>query len=638
MAQEISFLSLLVVLLVAFSVPIVLLRFRRVGIPIVVGEIFAGMIIGRSGLQLVPVDDPLLSLLAEFGFVFLMFLAGLEVDFTSLRRFNGGRGGANRRALGPVSLGLLVFLATLVLSAGVGLLLVHFGLALSPWMVALILSTTSLGVVMPVLKERGLSSGRFGQSILVAALIADFGTMLLITVLVAVTSRGLTVDILIIGLLFVVFFLLYQLGLFSTRVRGVRRTIEELSHATAQIKVRAAFAIMLIFVALSQVLGTEIILGAFLAGAAISLIRTADDVQVSHQLEAIGFGFFVPLFFIQVGIRFDVAALLGTSSALLLLPILILAAVGVKLIPSLLFRLGHSWRDALGAGSLLSARLSLIIAASAVGLRLGLISETMNSEMILVAVITVTLAPLAFVRLIDQGAKARCRRAVIFGATELGLQVARQLMDHNEPVLVVDPDERAAARARQHGLEALAMTPFETNDRLASCLEDASTVVCVHPDGEMNYAFGEQARATFGVENVLVNVADPAEVSRFERIGAKPINATIAQATLLAIVTRNPATYALLTTTDDDKEVWEVTMGDGPHLGTALHELALPGDVLVLALRRDGHFLVPHGGTRLAYGDRLTLVGSLEWVESTRAIFGAEGIGVGDARASSWRI
>jgi Kef-type K+ transport system membrane component KefB/Trk K+ transport system NAD-binding subunit len=638
MAHETSFLSLLVVLLLAFSVPILLLRFRRLGIPIVVGEIFAGMIVGRSGLKLVPEDDPLLSLLAEFGFVFLMFLAGLEVDFTNLRRLDGARGGAGGRSMGPVSLGLLLFLMTLALSACVGFLLVRFGLALSPWMVALILSTTSLGVVMPVLKERGLSSGRFGQSILVAALIADFGTMLLITVLVAVTSRGLTVDILVIGLLFVVFFLLYQLGLFSTRVKGVRRTIEELSHATAQIKVRAAFAIMLVFIVLSQALGTEIILGAFLAGAALSLMRTPDDVQVAHQLEAIGFGFFVPLFFIQVGIQFDLAALIGSPSALLLLPILILAAIAVKLIPGLLFRLIYSWREAFGAGSLLSARLSLIIAASAVGLRLGLIGETMNSAMILVAVITVTLAPLAFTRLIDHGAKAECRRTVIFGANELGLQVARQLVDHNEPVLVVDPDERATARARQHGLESLAITPFETSARLASCLETASTLLCVHGDSQMNYAFSERARATFGVDNVLVSVADPGEVSRFERLGAKPINATLAQATLLALVTRNPATYALLTRTDDDKEVWEVAVGDGPHLGTALHQLALPGDVLVLAVRRDGHFLVPHGETRLVYGDRLTLVGSLEWVESARAVFGSEGIGAGDDMASSWRI
>ena len=79
-------------------------------------------------------------------------------------------------------------------------------MASSPWMIALILSTTSLGVVVPVLKEQGLTRGRYGQTLLIAALIADFVTMLLITVVVAALSHGLTLDILLIGLLFVAFF------------------------------------------------------------------------------------------------------------------------------------------------------------------------------------------------------------------------------------------------------------------------------------------------------------------------------------------------------------------------------------------------------------------------------------------------
>ena len=346
MEQTPSYVPLLIVLALAFSVPVVLLRFRRFGIPIVVGEILAGMIVGRSGLRLVPASDPILDLLAELGFVFLMFLAGLEVDFSNLGGGGAGQTRSERPKWGPVPLGGLSFALTLAASSVVGLVLVSLGLARNPWMVALILSTTSLGVVMPVLKEKGLSSGRFGQAVLVAALIADFGTMLLITVLVAVLSRGITFDILLIGLLFVAFFLLYQLGAFSIRVKAVRRTIEELSHATAQIKVRMAFTIMLVFVALSQALGTEIILGAFLAGAVLALLRTPDDTQLGHQLEAIGFGFFIPLFFIQVGLRFNLDALLASPSAMLLVPILLAAAIVVKFLPALLFRLAFGWREA----------------------------------------------------------------------------------------------------------------------------------------------------------------------------------------------------------------------------------------------------------------------------------------------------
>ena len=142
-------------------------------------------------------------------------------------------------------------------------------------------------------------------------MIADFLTMFLISVAVAIVSHGLTAEILLIALLFVAFFLLaYRFGTIFNKMPPLRRTIEELSHATAQIKVRAAFAVMLAFVALSQTLGSEIILGAFLAGAIVRLpLRTADDADLVRQLEAIGFGFFIPIFFVKAGVEFNLPVL-----------------------------------------------------------------------------------------------------------------------------------------------------------------------------------------------------------------------------------------------------------------------------------------------------------------------------------------
>jgi Kef-type K+ transport system membrane component KefB/Trk K+ transport system NAD-binding subunit len=627
MAETHSYVPLLMVLLLALAVPIVLRRFGRFGIPIVVGEIVAGMIVGRSGLRLVPESDAVLDLLAEFGFVFLMFLAGLEVDFSRLGLWNGSRRQIEGKAWGPVPLGALVFVLTLALSTVAGLGVAALGLARNPWMVALILSTSSLGVIMPILKEKGLSGGRFGQSILVAALIADFGTMLLITLLVAVVSRGVTFDILLVGLLFVAFFLLARIGTFSIRLKAVRRTIEDLSHATAQIKVRAAFATMLVFVVLSQAIGTEVILGAFLAGAVLSLLRTPDDAQLGHQLEAIGFGFFIPLFFIQVGVRFSLAALFVSGSALALVPILLAAAVVVKLVPGLLFRNSFTWREAFAAGSILSARLSLIIAASAIGLRLGIIGESLDAAIILVAILSVTLAPLVFGKLASQPSWRTPAWTVVFGLGELGLRVARQLQEHQEDVRPVDPDAEAVARARQHGLQA-EVVGLESGDvRLGRSLEHAATLVCTHADAELNLRFCELARTVYGADNIIVNAVDPAQAQRYERIGAKVMNAALNHGALLALVARTPSIYALLTRTDDDKEVWEVIVCEGPYVGSVLRQLPLPGDVLVLALRRDDDLLVPHGNTRLTAGDRLTLAGSLEWVEETRLMFGSQSPG-----------
>ncbi len=369
------FTSLLIVVFLAFIVPIGLSRFKVLRLPIVVGEILAGILIGRSGLGWVSSNEPTLDFMAEFGFIFLMFLSGMEIDFSSL---SWGTSQGKKRGINlvePLPLAIINFSLTLVLAVIIGLGLVQLGLAQNPWMLGLILSTTSLGVVVPVLKEKGVIGNSYGQSILLAALIADFATMLLITILVAVLSRGITFDVLLVGLLFVAFFVVLRFGRLFNRLPGVRRVFDELSHATAQIKIRLVFALMLAFVVLSQALGTEIILGAFLAGACIALLITPKDEQLTHQLDTIGYGFLIPIFFIKVGIDFNLSALLASPNAMLLVPLLVLAALVVKFAPALIFRLRYSWRETFSIGALLSSRLSLIIAAAAIGTRLGVISE-----------------------------------------------------------------------------------------------------------------------------------------------------------------------------------------------------------------------------------------------------------------------
>jgi Kef-type K+ transport system membrane component KefB len=329
------------------------------------------------------------------GFVFLMFLSGMEIDFRSLRG-NGSERSAARWS--PLSMAVLNFSVTLLFSCAFAFGLLWIGATTDPWMMALILSTTALGVVVPILKEAGLSRTLFGQTILLATVIADFVTMFLISVLVALISRGLTAEILLVFLLFVAFFLAARFGTFLSRVEAVQRLVRELSHATAQIKVRVAFSTLLMFVVLAERLGIEIIVGAFLAGAIVALLRTPEDRELASQLEAIGFGLFIPIFFIMVGVDFNLPALLSSDGALLAVPLLLLAAASVKIIPALVFRINHSWRESLAAGILMCPRLSLIIAAAAVGKKLGIIDESVNAGIVLVAIVTVTAAPLGFMR------------------------------------------------------------------------------------------------------------------------------------------------------------------------------------------------------------------------------------------------
>lgn len=619
-----SFTPLLIVLLIAFVVPILLSRLKRISVPIVVGEIVAGMVVGRSGLSVVPADDLLLGMLANFGIVFLMFLSGMEIDFNSLRTHSPAPQRSGQRGVSALSLALLHFILTLALAAITAYFLVLFRLASNVWIVALILSTTSLGVVVPVLKESDLIGQRLGQCILVSAVIADFATMLLITVAVAIVSRGLTAEILLITLLFVAFFLIYRFGTIFNKVAALRRTMEELSHATAQIKVRAAFAVMLAFVAFSQELGSEIILGAFLAGAIIGLLRTADDADLGHQLESIGFGFFIPIFFITVGLGFNLPALFASSGALLLVPFLFVGAVLVKMIPAFTFLVNFSLRESLAAGSLLSARLSLIIAAAAIGTRLGVITESVNSAIILVAIGTVTLAPMLFVRLVPGAQRTQRRRIVVVGAQDLGMHVARRLKAHLEPVSIVDSDTERIAQAARRGFETLSFSLEQDDAPMKMLCESARALVCTYDDPALAYRVCDLAKNVYGVPHVVAQLNDASDRSRFDAIAVTTMNAALDRPSLLALLTRTPAIYSLFSRTDDDKEVCEVTLTNAQDIDKPLRLLDLPGGLLALAIRREGELLVPHGNTRLCRNDRLTLVGSLEDIEAAKERF-AEG-------------
>ena len=622
MEDSLSFLPLLIVIFLAFLVPIALSRFRKLRLPIVVGEIIAGIIIGRSGFGWVQHHEVVLDLLAELGFVFLMFLSGMEIDFSSLGMFTGNQKSTKQPA-SPIRLAGVSFALTLVLSTLIGFAFTWADLASSPWMIALILSTTSLGVVVPVLKEQGLSSGRYGQTLLIAALIADFVTMLLITVVVAALSEGLTLDILLIGLLFVAFFLMYYFGgIFFNRVKGVRRVLEELSSATAQIKVRAAFTMMLIFVALAEMLGTELILGAFLAGAIVSLLKRPEDEGLVHQLDAIGYGFFIPIFFIMVGVDFNLAALISSPSALLLVPLLLLSAAAVKLLPALVFKSNYSWKQTLAAGTLLSSRLSLIIAASAIGLRIGVISEPFNAAIILVAITTVVIAPPLFVKLMPREELEAEPTIIVMGAGPIGIQVAQHIQDHGDAVVLIDEDASRIERARRHGLEAILAETDRFHPDTEEYLNNANRLVCVFSDVEKNFRICSRARTTYGIDHVVARTTAPGEIPRFEKLGVTPINPATDQAVLLGLVVRNPTMYELLTRTDDARDLCEIAIRNPDYLDRPLKEIEFPNDLLVVAVRKGGELIVPSGDTVLRRGDHLTVLGSEDCVGNTRSLFG----------------
>lgn len=505
----------------------------------------------------------------------------------------------------------LSFVLTILFAGGISFWLTSAGFVQDPWMMTLILSTTSLGIVVPVLKEKKMSSTGLGQTILLSALLADFLTMFLITVYIAFRSTGLSLNILLIGLLFIPVLLLYQLGERHLRRPIVRRLIEELADATSQIKVRGAFALMIAFVVLAELIGAELILGAFLGGVLASLISEPSDEKIRHKLDAIGFGFFIPLFFVNVGVQFDLQAFLTNSDAWVLLPILLIAAFAIKIISALVFKLSYSWKETISTGLLLSSRLSLIIAASAIGLKMNVISESTNAAIILIAALTAMFAPLGFNSLMADADEKKKRAKLIYGDSELAVQVGKELRLHGDEVMFIELDSISAKRMKDEGFAVMngGGSLSSILDSIPDVYVDAFIALSSIDDQNLDACKVAHMR---GIKHILTFVSEPIRVPDFRGLGVQTLTPSLHRSSLLSLMARNSAVFSLMTSTEDQRDMREFIVFNSSLEGKRLMDLNLPTDALVLAIRRADELIVPHGTTKLETGDHLTVLGNLD--------------------------
>lgn len=611
--SEFSFIPLLIVSALAFLVPVLLTPVKRYGIPVVVGEIIAGIVFGQSGFNLIH-SDVVLRVLSELGFAYLMFLSGLEIDFSGTRREKPGS--VRRRLLThPFVLGGVMF----ALSAGFSLLagfgMTRYGLTKDPWIMAMILTTTSLGVVAPVLKERGLTENAFGQTILVSALLADFLTILFIGAYVLILGEGANARLLLVLVLFAAFVLVYRLGARFQQHAPTRRVMQVLSTATAQIRVRAAFAIVLVFMGIANSLGVVNILGAFMAGVIIAMLSSRGSSVLREKLDAIGYGFFIPIFFIMVGVKFDLAALLASERSLLMVPVLLGAAYLVKLLATLVMRFAFSWRETFAASALLSARLSFIVAVAEIGMQLGVISKAVDAAIILVAIVTCTVSPVAFSAMLPRKHLAGDRTFVIGSRLGAGM-LAQRLAAHDLDVeLIRDiqpaPDQEGGGGSRAELVERLRK----------SGLADADTLVAMSESRDETLQLAKLAREVFNTRNVIAWVDDPADNVQFREAGVRVVNPQYSTLLMVEGLVTNPTALSIGADPDENQAVRSVKLQNPRLAGRAIGDLHLPASVRVLRIVRGAASLVSEKNLQVQVNDVLTLCGETGEVDQCARLF-----------------
>lgn len=395
---DVEFTNLFAVALIALLAPLLLGLTPRLRVPAVVLEIVAGIVVGPHGLGLVDVDLPL-QIVSLLGLGFLLFLAGLEIDVHRLR--------------GQVlRLAVLGYVVTLLLGSLAGLGLSAAGWVHSPLLLAVTLSATSLGLVVPVLKDAGQSEGAVGQFTIAAASVADFAAVLLLSLVFSTEGGSAGERLVMVGLfalLVVVTGLVVTTAGRSQRLGGVLLRLQD---TTAEIRVRAAVVLLVAFVALAEQFGLETILGAFLAGAVVGLV---DRDATSHprfrvKLEALGYGFLIPVFFVTSGLRLDLRGLLDDPSALVRVPLFLLALLVVRGVPAYLAVRTLGARATAATALLQATSLPFIVTATQIGVATGLMTPVTAAALVCAGLLSVLLFPAVALVLLRQAAGDRSGR------------------------------------------------------------------------------------------------------------------------------------------------------------------------------------------------------------------------------------
>jgi Kef-type K+ transport system membrane component KefB len=388
--QTLSFGNLLVVAAIAVAAPLLLGLVPSLRVPAVVLEIVAGIVVGPAGFGWVEVDLPV-QVLALIGLAFLLFLAGLEIDVAKLR--------------GPIlKTAAAGFGLTLALGVAVGLAFGAVGWVKSPLLIAVALSATSLGLVVPVLKDAGQVDQPVGQLTIAGASVADFAAVVLLSLLFSESEGGVGGKLVLLGMFAVLAVVtVVALGRLE-RIMRLDMVILRLQDTTAEIRVRFAVLLLIGFVALAGRLGLETILGAFLAGAILNMVDrdTATHPNFHLKLEAIGYGFVVPVFFVSSGLRFDLRALVDSPSALARVPLFLLALLIVRGVPAALYARTVGRRKAVAAGLLQATSLPFLVTATEIGVALGEIKPVTGAALVSAGLLSVIIFPLVAVTLLRE--------------------------------------------------------------------------------------------------------------------------------------------------------------------------------------------------------------------------------------------
>lgn len=608
-------LSLFLVVLLALVIPIFMARFQISTVPTAVAEIIVGIIIGSSGFNLI-ISTHDLTFLSNLGVTLLMFLSGMEIDFDILQRKDSSKSKSHAgKTVNPIKIAVTAFGGIMVMAVVLAFALRAMGLFSEVMLAAIILMTVALGVVIATLKEKDILNRPIGQTVLLTAVLGEVIPLLLLTIYASINGGNAEQLWLIILLFLAAIFLL-------RRFKQPYVWFAKITKATTQLDIRLAFFLIFALVTVAQTVGAENILGAFLAGMVMKLLEPSEATK--DKLTSIGYGFFIPIFFIMTGVGLNLRSLFGKPSSLMLLPVLVIFLLIAKLPVVLTYMRYFQKRNAFTGGFLTATTITIVLPTLQVARKLHAITSTQSDAFILAAVIVCILSPIVFNSNFVLLPEDKIKKTVsIVGANAMTVPVAHDLHDnwYSVKMFTGDQDRYETYDSRVENLTFLSDLNQKTleKDGVFDC---DIFVASTHID-EVNIKLARMAQEV-GVERVIARLGqvNSDTVDEFRQKNIEIFNFTNVRAALMRALIETPTVYKIIT--DTKNVLYSVKVENTHYTGKPLADLDFIDKITVSRIRRGDEWLIPHGWTVIEPGDILVFSGEFKVADHVRDLLSHE--------------
>lgn len=600
-------LSMFIIMFSALLIPILMARFKVASVPTAVAEIIVGIILGKSGFNLV-VQTRDLTFLSSLGVIVLMFLSGMEINFSLFKK----RPRAPKDKKSPVNLAVASFVGIMLTAFILGMALKATGMFNDVLLATIIFSTVALGVVIATLKEKEILSRPMGQTILLTAVLGEVVPMLSLTVYASING-GNAERLWMIVLLFLAAILLLH------RFKQPFIWFNKVTKATTQLDIRLAFFLIFTLVTLAETVGAENILGAFLAGMVMKLLEPSEATQ--DKLTSIGYGFFIPIFFLMTGVKLNLRTLLTNPHALALIPVLVVCFILAKITPMLVFRQRFNGRNAFAGGFLLVTTITLVLPTLQVARNLHAITATQSDAFVLAAVIVCIIAPIVFNSVYRLAPEDKLKQRVVFLSTNVfSVPVAQQLSRNWYEVRMVT-DSQDNYKTYDSEVKNLTYLPELSEAALEKGkFFDCDIMAIDYLDDAKNFRLAKLAKAHH-VNRVIAGQnqrnLDEDQRNKLQKMGVEIFNVYNVQTSVLRALIESPSIMTMLNSTEAG--LYEVVVRNRRYTGQQLQALPFIDQMTVSRIRRGTQWLIPRGTTVIEPGDHLIFTSKASDVANIRA-------------------